>query len=330
MVMPGRRWIDYFRFLTLRIFILLTALLAGCVQKTPVPYLARAGDTIVLGLGGIQRNAAGNQHLLASDLQATITPVAGGTPIALSIGQPFKSFPDYGSLLNADVINGAFPFSFFDGGWFMVVTLPNDGSLQPGNYYISVTSANGKIINTKFASNSFLREGDLTQLPLEIVAGSGGTDSSYIQQFFSYASTYSLDISPSSTTGVSAVSGLQLYITYPKGTYLDPNHLPIAVPYNHNPFIQIAQNTVDNGTTQTLIVMLSTQQAFVPVGQQTALTPTLNDLSIHLLYFFASNSTASPTQLTSDFQIDLSRSHYYDTNGAVIPSMQPVLSYQRY
>jgi hypothetical protein len=322
--------VSFMRVIRLMVVALLVALV-GCVQNTPVPYLARAGDTIVLGLGGIQRNVGGEQHLEATDLTITIAPAAGGTPIVPSAGLPFKAYPDYGSVLSSSVINGSYPFALFDGGWFIPVVLPDNGSLAPGSYLISVTSPTGKLINTKFATTGgfiHVSEGDLTQLPLEIIAGTGGsgTNSDYASQFIGYTNAPSLDISPSNLSSMSTVGGLQLYITYPKTAYYDPNHLPIVVPYSHNPFIQLAQNTIDNGTTKTLVVMLSTQQAFVPLAQQTPLTPLLNDLSLRVLYFITSGQqTPSATQLVSDFHID-SQSHYYDATGAVISSMTPTVT----
>ena len=54
-------------------FCMLLAFLSGCVQFKPTPSYARAGDHIVLGLGGIERNSGGSTTIKRSDLTITLT-----------------------------------------------------------------------------------------------------------------------------------------------------------------------------------------------------------------------------------------------------------------
>ena len=62
-------------FLVRLAFIALLAggVLAGCVQTKTTPGYARAGDHVVIGLGGLERNAQGEPILTASDLTITLT-----------------------------------------------------------------------------------------------------------------------------------------------------------------------------------------------------------------------------------------------------------------
>lgn len=310
----------------------LLVVLAGCVQKYPVAYFARAGDTIILGLGGIQRNTNGATKLVIGDLQMTITNTSTGAVSTLTASTFFKAFPDYSSTLTRYEVSNTQPSAHlvpFDGGWFVTTTLPSDPNvLPPGSYTISITSPTGKLLNTKFALGSNSAEGDLTQIPLQIVAGTGG-NSSYNQQFAAYATGSHLDISPpaSALAGVNSVGGLQLVINYPQANY-NPAHPPMVLPYSHNPYIQLSQNIIDNGNgTKTLVVLLSAQQGFVASANQTPFTPVLSDLSLSLINFPASGVTVSSAQMLADFQIDQSRSKYYDIDGNAITSLSPAMTF---
>ena len=310
----------------------LLAVVAGCVQKYPISYYAAPGDTIVLGLGGIQRNTNGASTLSASDLTITLTNTSTQAVTTLSPGNGFKAFPDYSSTENVASINGVLSGSIipFDGGWFVPVTLPTS-SLPPGAYTISITSPTGKLLNTNWCYGPAYCEGDLTNIPLQIVSGSGTSNSGYSNQFSYYNTGHHLDVSPNQapdSAGYPAMGGLQLVIAFPSANYSAT--LPImAVPYSHNPSIQLAQNIVNNGDgTSSLVVLLTAPQGFVTNANRTPLTPVLSDLSLSFLFFPASGIKSNATQQLGDFKIDQSRSHYYDTSGNVIASLQPAMTFQ--
>ena len=310
------------------------AAVAGCVQNYPVPYSASPGDTIILGLGGIQRNSNNSNTLKSSDLAITLTNNDTHAVTSLSLTQAFKSFPDYNSGLNFNSIKGPLTgvTTPFDGGWFITTTLPSDSSLTPGAYTVSVTSPTGKLVNTKYCYNGTTGcEGDLTSIPLQIVPSSGADNSGYVTQFGYYTPTPNrLDVSPSqspSAIGYAAVGGLQLVITFPAANY--DGTLPImALPYSHNPSLSLMQNIVDNGDgTKSLVVLLSAPHGFVSKANETALTPIFNDLSLSFFFYPATGVPYSTAQQLGDFQIDQSRSHYFDTNSNVITQLQPVMTF---
>ncbi len=312
----------------------LLTILAGCVQQYPISYYASPGDTVVLGLGGIQRNSGASNSLSASDLTITLTNNSTSQVTTLQPKAAFKTFPDYSSTLNVNDINGAYPLIPFDGGWFVPVQLPTSG-LPVGAYTISITSPTKKLDNTKYCGSpnaSSTCEGDLENIPLQIVNdNNSAVSSSYAFQFSAYAAaTNRLDVSPNTTPdslGYSIVGGLQLTITFPAANYNAT--LPVmAVPYSHHPSIQLSQNIIDNGNgTKSLLVFLSAPQGFVVKGSRTALTPVLSDLSLSFL-FFPSGSAPSSTQVLADFS-NMS-GNYYDINGTAIPAsvLYPVMTYQ--
>jgi hypothetical protein len=300
------------------------AALAGCVQQYPISYYASPGDTVVLGLGGIQRNSNGANNLIGSDLAITLTNNSTHAVTTLTNPGLFKAFPDYSSKMNYESIIGILPTVSYDGGWFAYVTLPSSG-LTAGAYTIGITSPTNKLINTKWCFNPGLCEGDLTNIPLQIVNNNTSSASnSYASQFTYYPPTnYRLDVSPNQapdSAGYSAVGGLQLVVTFAYANY--NASLPVmAVPYSHNPSISLSQNVIDNGNgTKSLVVLLSAPQGFVTTANRTPLTPALSDLSLSLLFFPNDGVTVNPS---TDFQIDQNRSHYYDTSGNVITQLHP-------
>ncbi len=315
------------------IFVSLVIALAGCVQKYPISYYASPGDTIVLGFGGIQRNSNGPNSLSGNDLAITLTNTSTNAVMTLNNFGLFKAFPDYSSGVNFESIVGVFPTVAYDGGWFAYVTLPSSG-LPAGAYTVSVTSPTNKLTNTKWCYNSGLCEGDLTNIPLQIVnSNNSSVSNSYASQFTYYSTTtYRLDVSPNQapdSVGYSTVEGLQLVVTFSYANY--NSTLPVmAVPYSHNPNIQLAQNIVDtgDGVHKSLVILLSAPQGFVTTANRTPLTPVLSDLSLSLLFFPNNGVAVNSTQQLADFQIDQSRSRYYDVSGNVISQLQPVMTYQ--
>src|SRR5689334_17440634 len=104
-------------------------LVSGCVQIASIPSYARAGDTIVLGLGGIGRNWHGERP---KNLQVVITDAAAHT-YPLKIGVVFQAYPDYLSGANVMTLDGGDGIKLepYDGGWFISATLAdsNDNPL---------------------------------------------------------------------------------------------------------------------------------------------------------------------------------------------------------
>jgi hypothetical protein len=303
--------------------------LAGCVQMAPVPGYARAGDALVLGLGGIKRNVGGNQVLTASDLTITLTDSAN-TTYNLSPTYLFKAFPDYAGQINYQMIGGTStiaPLNVqpFDGGWFVTVRLPTSTPpVATGPATISITSPTGKLVNNPSDGNAatfpnMVHEGDMTSIPLEILPGStnpGSTASTnYMNQFRGYSTALvpGFNIAPSTLLGLPDVGGMQVTLTYTNSAYK-----PIVLPYNHNPSINLQQNTVDNGNgTYTLNVILTAPQGFS--ATETPRKPSLRDLNLRVMFFGTSGTYSAP-----DFQVVSSK--LIDTSGNVIPGVSATRS----
>jgi hypothetical protein len=306
--------------------------ITGCVQQYPIPNAVRSGETLVLGLGGIQRNANGNQSLQTDDLQITLTDHAGNH-FTLSPQATFKAFPDYASVVNYSAVKGSYLLKPFDGGWFVSIPLvwPWDDQHQGEALPLAVGAGTVAITSSKLTNTALQDlEGNLTSIPIEILPGSADSNKAiaYTQQFGAYTGSKVLSIAPANLNGISSVGGLQLAITYPRSAaYLDANHSPMAIPNSHNPYIQIAQNIVANGDgTNTINVLLTAQKGFSAAANQTPLTPLLSDLTVQIMSFF-NDESYTDAQLLADFNIDLAKSYYVDLNGNVM-ALQPVMTIQ--
>ena len=313
----------------LRGIIALTALLvlAGCVQTKPVPGYARAGDIIVVGLGGVERNSNGAQTLKISDLSITITDSSNAV-FDLTAQQVFKSYPDHAAFMNSQAIQtDTLALIPFDGGWFASVPLTTAGLAEPlplaiGQATITVTSA-------KLQNTAFVAEGDLSSLPIEILPGQSSLDSDYLRQFISYAPTpNSFLLAPDDPSSFDDIAGAFLTIEYYDDSTFDDGIEPMIVPSSHNPYVQLSYNLIENGNgTGKINVILLNPEGFVSAqagGKKNA--SSLNDLNLNLVYFPEGDS-GLPAAAKTQFALDTAASYYIDSNGSVIEGLTPVLTH---
>lgn len=313
----------------LLIFFSLLAVLAGCVQTKTTPGYARAGDNIVIGLGGIERNAGGEIAIKASDLTIVLTD-ANNVQHILSPQYIFKTYLDHSAQMNTFAIDGtAAQYGLvgmvpYDGGWFIMVPLryaPPDSTPLPlavGPATISVTSP--KLTNTA----NFL-EGSLSIIPIEIIEGVADGDPDFARQFIGYiASREGFVISPDDLGGVSEVGGAYLAINYSDDSIFKNGLEPVVVPSGHNPYVQMNYNLVPNGDgTGTIFVTLLNPVGFKSVAASSTNSSLLSDLSIKLNYF----SDATPAVAKTKFSIDTQKSYYIDLNGTVLEGISPTLTH---
>jgi len=306
--------------------------LAGCVQIKPLPGYARAGDFIVLGLGGIERNSGGEPALKANDLEITITD-ANHVTYPLQATYVFKSYPDYAARLNASNIDGSTTtlglteMKTFDGGWFAVVPLTVAGTLD-SPLPLAVGGAGVSVTSPKLTNIANGVEGDLDWIPIEIGAGVAPYDVHYLRQFISYEEpARSFVISPTDLTGIDKVGGALLAIHYSDSSFFLANTEPMVVPVSHNPFVQLNYNHVPNGNgTGTVYITLLNAAGFTDEANATKNTSPLSSLSVKLIYF-PQGTTSKSAEAKASFSIDAAKSYYIDTDGSVLAGVSPVLTH---
>jgi hypothetical protein len=312
------------------VLLAVTALwLSGCVQTKTTPGYARAGDHIVIGLGGAIRNTQGTAALKASDLTVRLTD-SNNQQFLLESRFIFKSYVDYSAQVNTFSFDGTNTnvgltgMVPYDGGWFVVapLTLPGQYNsplpLAVGAATISVTSP--KLTNT--ANNV---EGNLNAIPIQILAGTAPEDANFVKQFVGYLSApTSFVVHPNSLVGINDVGGAFLAIEYSDDSFFRNSVMPVVVPADHNPYVQTNYNIVPNGDgTGTIYVTLVNPAGFKTLATGGPNSSRLSDLTVRMNYF----SNGTPAQAKTKFGINTFKSSYFDLNGNSIGSIYPVLTH---
>ncbi|NQX90006.1 MAG: hypothetical protein HRT77_15215 [Halioglobus sp.] len=306
--------------------------LVGCVQTKTLPGYARSGDFIVLGLGGIERNAGGEAVLKNTDLTIEITD-ANSVTYPIAARYVFKSYPNYAAFANSGTLDGQSALlgltnlTPFDGGWFVVAPLTVFGTNE-SPLPLAVGPATVSVTSPKLTNIGNTQEGDLSAIPIEIIAGVSAFDNDYQRQFLAYAeSGKSFLVSPNDLTGINAVGGAFLTIEYTDDSFFSANTEPMVVPLDHNPFVQLNYNHVPNGDgTGTLYVSLLNSAGFTTEAGASQNTSTLSNLGVKLLYFVAGLDPLS-VQAKASFSIDAANSYYIGTDGSVLTGVSPVLTH---
>jgi hypothetical protein len=313
----------------LALLLLASVWLVGCVQTKTTPGYAKAGDHIIIGLGGTVRNAGGASVLKPSDLTIVLKD-ANNQQFTLESRYIFKSYLDYSALMNTYTFDGTTASMGlvgmvpYDGGWFVLAPLTYPGQyssplpLAAGAATISVTSP--KLTNT---ANSV--EGNLTAIPIDILPGTSAQDANFVRQFVGYTeSTNSFFIKPSSLTGVTDIGGAFLAINYNDDTFFKSGLKPVVVPATHNPYVQLNYNVVPNGGgTGTIYITLLNPAGFKTLATAAPNSSLQSDLAVRLNYF----SNGTPAQAKANFSVDSVKSHYIRTDGSTIYGVYPVLTH---
>jgi hypothetical protein len=295
--------------LTPVLLIALLALLAGCVQIAPIPAAAHAGDTVVLGLGGINRNWGGETP---RNVQLSITDAANQTfPLESSFF--FQAYPDYRAGTNVMAINGDGPkLQLFDGAWFLSVGLTDNSgplNLAPGPATIHLTADNLVVVRDDL-DQLFENEGDLTQIPIEILAGPPSAINTNAQ-FGAYDNRGThFVVRPAAGSGAT-LGGAVYTINYQSDSQFSETK-PMVFPVSHNPFVKMDYKIQQNGDgSGTYSIYVYNPAGFVAATPRQPKQAPLQDLGVHLEYFAA----ASAAWMQSNFTLDTANSYFIDING---------------
>lgn len=332
----------YFKYLFLLVF---TTLMYGCVQTSPIPGYAKNGDVIVLGLGGINRNAQGATNLNASDLTVTLTG-SDNTVYSLRVDDTFQAFPSYNSVINKNtvVLGQSNGLVSFDGAWFAVVSIRDTSgdllvNLAPGNAGISVSSP--AITNRVGTPEGIAGEGDLANLSIEILADSNNpliadvadpaAVSAFNSQFEYYKSspTNYYIAPPVFPTGAGVdddevVGGAYIVIDY---TGFDVTAFePLVLPSSHNPYLNLSYRIEDDGTgtdSGKIHVYLLNPYGFTSVAERDTRQSVYTDLSLVL----ETVGTVAPADIATAFTLNTAETYYIDDAGDILPGYTPSMTH---
>jgi hypothetical protein len=168
-------------------------------------------------------------------------------------------------------------------------------------------------------------EGDLSSIPIEIIAGTAAQDTDFVRQFGAYLSTpTSFVVAPDTLAGINAVGGAFFTINYSDDSFFVNGVEPTVVPSNHNPYVQLNYNVIPNGDgTGKILVTLLNPAGFKTVATADPNSSYLSDLTVRLNYY----SGGTPAAAKAIFSVDAGNSYYIGLNGAVIPGVTPVLTH---
>jgi hypothetical protein len=299
-----------FNRLTTALLIALFTVLAGCVQIAPIPNAAHAGDSVVLGLGGINRNWGGGKP---KNLQITITDSANQT-FPLEIITTFQAYPDYRSTTNIMAFDGSDGMALqpFDGGWFVAVGLSNSAgplNLVPGPATIHVARDG--------LGNIFAREGDLANIPIDIVAGPP-TPSDATTQFGAYDSRNSHFVIRPTGGSATTIGGVHYAIDYQTDEQFGAMK-PIAFPVSRNPYVKMDYKIQEHGDgSGTYHIYVYNPAGFTAALPRQIKQAGLSDLGVYLEYFDMGSSPA----MQSTFSIDTADTYFIDLDGNRIEGLQ--------
>lgn len=301
------------------LLVLLLAALTGCVQLAPIPAVAHAGDTVVLGLGGIHRNWGGEKP---RNLQLSITDSASQT-FPLQALVTFQAYPDYRSGVNVLALGGndGMQLQPFDGAWFISVPLTDSNgplNLAPGPATIHVAADNLIVTRDEF-DQPYANEGDLTQLPIEIIAGPPSPSDS-AAQFAAYDSRSTHFVArPADTTGTT-IGGAYYTIHYQSDSAFSSPR-PIPFPMSHNPFVKMDYKVQQNGDgSGTYYIYVYNPAGFTAAAPRQTKQAPLQDLGIYLEYFSTDSDVGIAMKAT--FSLDTANSYFIDINGNRIGGLQ--------
>ncbi|HSB96068.1 MAG TPA: hypothetical protein VLC91_06455, partial [Spongiibacteraceae bacterium] len=285
--------------------------LSGCVQIASIPSYARAGDTVVLGLGGINRNWHGEKP---KNLQITITDSAAHT-YTLKLGTIFQAYPDYLSATNYTALSGddGVKLQAYDGGWFIAAGLTNANSvplpLALGSATLHITADNYTAV-VDDQGQLFTQEGNLASIPLEILAGAP-SNTNATAQFGAYDNNDTHFVVRPSSTSTTTLGGAYYVINYQ--TDSDFGVLkPMFFPVSRNPFVKMDYKLQQNSNgTGTYYVYIYNPSGFTASSPRDPKQGSLQDLSVNLEYYDVYGADAAK----ANFSLDTANSYFIDSSG---------------
>jgi len=316
---------------------------SGCSSRQPISNYARSGDTVVLSLGGTDGNALVSV-LKKQNISVTITDAASNTYTA-KVRNVFRVYSDPTSgydfrspTANMNYDNYVTPHQ---GLWLAVIDLVDPGSgaalpLAVGAASISLSSPDLNPWVDYPGWGWTWTNGDLRNIPIEILAGSGSTNPMNYLTPLTTAPLDSLTAGPQVEVTVlgtpsQAVGGGSFVFRVVNAGFGSGSgdQLPRAVTTTPDRNVQLAWSQVNQGDgTSLLKIMITNPHGFNVDNSKTGL-PTGNSLLRSLRFSIVWDSKVAGMTITDmnwTSSIQLVSGEYIDVNGNVLPELSPLLT----
>jgi hypothetical protein len=314
------------------VVIVITSTLLACVQTTPMPGYARPGDTIILGMGGVHRNANSELLIDKSDVTVTLTDV-NGVRHDLLVELLFRSYPDHSSLLSYSAaynrLGTAWDVEPFDGGWFVVASLVDADKVPLTT--ITAGPATAEVTSSKFVNTLANNEGDISNMPLDVLGGTSAYNENYVEQLKYYAPQANKSIQPQglSTSDIVGAANYRLNFSNVDSARIESGLLDgtvdiYVVPASHNPFVQMNSKVVNNGDgTGYVDIYVLNPYGFYAIKEGGRKTSLHSDLAVQisLMQPGCATYTCTPAWNGVVLDLDIAKTQYYDINGDIMPGI---------
>ena len=332
-------------FITLTIGLLLLNL-GGCASMQSLSSLARSGDTVTISLGGTDSNAL-VPILKKEDVTIAITDAAGHTyPVRLRnlfrvYSDPTSRYDYSASTLNNQIESYVYPHQ---GQWMAIVDLVDPVSAQAlplaaGKANFSVTSAQLQAWVDYPGYGWKWTNGDLSAIPIEIIAGTGAPNPLNYLTPVSYSPLNSLEAEPQvevTAGGVpgNVIGGGTFVFKYTVADFA--NGAPRVATSTPDPNVQLASHSIPQGDgTALLNVMITNPHGFNLNNNKTDATGE-NSLQtgrslLRSLRFSIVWDSANAVISDANWQnsVSLVSGRYVDLNGNTMAELTPVLTKTR-
>ena len=317
---------------------LLFLLCAGCASQQPLSNYARPGDTVMISLGGTD-NYATVPVVKKENLSVTITDALSAS-YPVKVRKLFRVYSDPTS--GYDFRSRATGLSSNDavlrphqGMWLAIIDLV-DGSDNPlplaiGPSSLSVSSPD--LVSTSYYSGWTWSNGNLDNIPLEILAGTGSPNPLNYMAPVSSEPASSLEPQPHVQVTVSGtpntfVGGASYVFSYRHDDFGNALAAPYVVTTTSDPYIQLGVNRTDQGDGTTLLrVNIINPKGFNTDDSKLGLVAGMSMLGNLRFSIVWSNPAVDDSNWQSSLQ--LVSSDYFDLNGDSITGLTPQLTKAR-
>lgn len=309
-------------------------LCTGCASQQPLSNYARPGDTVMISLGGTD-NYAIAPVVRKENLSITITDALSAS-YPVKVRKLFRVYSDPTSgydlrtrdyALSSDTVVRP-----HQGMWLAIIDLVdasgNPLPLTVGAASLSVSSPD--LVSTSYYSGWSWTNGNLNNIPLEILAGTGSPNPLNYIAPVDYEPTTSLEPQPqvqvaANGTPNTSVGGASYVFSYRHDDFGTGAELPYVVATTPDPYLQLGVNRTDQGDGTTLLrVNIINPKGFNTDDSRFGLIAGMSMLGSLKFSIVWSNPAVDDSNWQNSLQ--LISSDYFDLNGDPIVGLAPQLT----
>ena len=319
--------------------VLISCLIATGCTSVPLPKYAKVNDYVTIPMGGT-KTVGNSNYLRTSDVAVTVTDSLGQT-FPATVYNLYRVYADPSSRYALASLNPGSQLKGIvypnEGQWMLQFIMPatNSSGQTPAAGPAQITVASTEVVPDSDPKKRLINtepkqyHEDLSNLPFEILPGSGGPASSeaYGSQYLTTSAT--ILVKPDDESGLlNNVGGAVFVYEYPTDSF-KPEGLPYAVKISPDQNIQLAisRNDLGGNMTQLTVIVLNPygfydDESWVPGtsyydGLQVA-------LSWDTAAYYGTN-IVNDTNWQDHVSLVPAKSYYIDLNGNIIPNVSPVL-----